>query len=163
MSKKLICHPKHQGNRINRINCLSKDDVLKLSNLHSNIISDVNEDKPDELLQSLKLLHSCKHEICLIKKLVTNHDDQTEMLANFAPFAPESWKNKPKTWLNSNDIRNVLNQYEEVDPEFCFIGPSPIDWEYQKTDKCVCQKLCDFDLNEYETLGKKKSVHCFQL
>ena len=33
------------------------------------------------------------------------------------------------TWLNSIDIRDVMSQFEDVYPEFIFLGPVPIDFD----------------------------------
>jgi hypothetical protein len=43
------------------------------------------------------------------------------------PAMPEEWKKDPDMWLDSNNIRDVMKQYEEHDSRFKFLGPYPID------------------------------------
>jgi hypothetical protein len=44
------------------------------------------------------------------------------------PPAPKSWESDPDEWLDSNNIADVLNQFEEKYPSFEFMGPFPIDF-----------------------------------
>ncbi len=44
------------------------------------------------------------------------------------PAMPPGWREDPDMWLDSNNIADVLNQYEEAYPEFEFMGPYPIDF-----------------------------------
>lgn len=44
------------------------------------------------------------------------------------PAMPAGWREDPDMWLDSNNIANVLNQYEDAYPEFEFMGPFPIDF-----------------------------------
>jgi len=53
-------------------------------------------------------------------------------------------------WLDSNNIANVLDQYEETYPSFEFMGPFPIDFAapdpYQKGGegpKCLMTEICE--------------------
>jgi hypothetical protein len=63
------------------------------------------------------------------------------------PAMPQSWKSDPDKWLDSNDIANVLNQYEEAYPEFEFMGPFPIDFAaptpYEGSEKCLMNEVCE--------------------
>jgi ABC-type Zn uptake system ZnuABC Zn-binding protein ZnuA len=36
---------------------------------------------------------------------------------------PESWKNDPDMWLDSQNIEDVMKQYEEAFQDFEFHGP----------------------------------------
>lgn len=66
------------------------------------------------------------------------------------PPAPHSWINDPDKWLDSNDITNVMTQYEEAFENFEFMGPFPIDFAapnpYQKggTPQCLMNEICEF-------------------
>jgi hypothetical protein len=44
------------------------------------------------------------------------------------PAMPAGWKEDPDMWLDSNNIADVMNQYEEAYPHFEFMGPFPIDF-----------------------------------
>ena len=83
----------------------------------------------------------------LTNKLLTN---------TFAPKSPDSWKTNPNEWLSSEDIIKVMRQYEHTYPEFKFIGPSPIDFDYKKGfGQCVWNELCNLDIKD---LIKKKTT-----
>lgn len=45
----------------------------------------------------------------------------------FRPEFPEGWNNDIHTWLNTDDISNVMKQYEKKFTDFSFIGPVPAD------------------------------------
>ena len=79
------------------------------------------------------------------------------------PAMPEEWKNDPDTWLDSNNIADVLNQYEEAYPKFEFMGPFPIDFAapdpYNKmVQKCLMTEICELRIakalqNGTESIG----------
>jgi hypothetical protein len=75
------------------------------------------------------------------------------------PAYPEAWKTNPKEWLDSNDIRNVMRQYEEARSDFIFLGPFPIDFAspdpYGDKQKCLIEEMCDLNLDREEIRGKK--------
>ena len=85
-----------------------------------------------------------------------------DLLAKYylRPAYPEQWKTSPKEWLDSNDIRYVMQQYEEAQPDFVFLGPFPIDfaspdpYEKDKT-KCLIEEMCKLNLDREELEGKK--------
>lgn len=77
------------------------------------------------------------------------------------PAQPSSWKEDPDNWLDSNNIRDVMNQYEEAMPDFAFLGPFPIDFAakdpYVKgggPPKCLIDEMCSLDLDGKELRGK---------
>ena len=43
----------------------------------------------------------------------------------------------PNEWLNSLDIEYVMKQYENDYKNFEFLGPSPIDFDLIKNNKCI--------------------------
>ena len=44
------------------------------------------------------------------------------------PAQPSSWTADPDMWLDSNNIRDVMEQYEAGRTDFTFLGPYPIDF-----------------------------------
>jgi len=77
---------------------------------------------------------------------------------------PRSWKRNINEWLSSNDIINVLRQYEDRYPAFRFLGPSPTDYDFMETPtRCVWQSLCKFKLGRYIKAGKTKVGVVFNL
>ena len=75
----------------------------------------------------------------------------------FAPEAPKSWIRDPDEWLSSEEIENVMKQYEEKFPAFEFLGPSPSDYSAPKVaGVCVWEELCNFSLKKYVDGGTHK-------
>ncbi len=115
-----------------------------------------------EIKQKLNPL-SCKDDYCLIdnqivKEAVENLEDK------FRPQRNEKWdKENPKQWLNTNEIDNVLKQYEQKYKDFEFIGPTPLDFdaiinEQDSADQqqCVLNDLCKFNIETFLQKGKTK-------
>jgi hypothetical protein len=64
------------------------------------------------------------------------------------PKQPDEWKADPDKWLDSNNIEEVMKQYEEAFPDFEFMGPYPIDFAapdpYVKDrEKCLIDEVCE--------------------
>jgi hypothetical protein len=77
---------------------------------------------------------------------------------------PKSWKKNINEWLSSDEIEQVLKQYETMYPEFKFIGPSPTDYFVKEYgDSCVWEELCKFNLQNYINKGKTKIGVVFNL
>jgi len=70
---------------------------------------------------------------------------------SFRPQMPYSWKKKPKTWLRTPDIYNVMSQYEKVFPDFLFFGPVPADCP----DGIACE-LSNISLDKFSKKGIKR-------
>lgn len=74
------------------------------------------------------------------------------------PEMPSSWKDDPDMWLDTNNIRDVMIQYEEVYPNFKFLGPYPIDFAardpYDSNEKCLISEMCELDLDGKDLKGK---------
>lgn len=75
------------------------------------------------------------------------------------PAMPTGWKEDPDMWLNSDDIINVMKQYEVSNPEFKFLGPYPIDFASEDTTNkghCMIGEMCSLDLDGIDLKGKTK-------
>ena len=88
----------------------------------------------------------CNNEKCWLRQKFIENNNK-ELLKYFSPDAPSIWSDNPYTWLNSNDLKNIMVQYEEAYKNFEFIGPSPIDFDKIIMDnECVWDELCNFSL-----------------
>ena len=100
-------------------------------------------------------------EECLIEKSYLSHREKKQLLEHFfRPKMPTGWKNDPDMWLTSDDIVNVMRQYESAYPYFKFLGVVPIDFSapdpYTKTEKrCMNQQFCHVDLSQEKARGKR--------
>ena len=77
------------------------------------------------------------------------------------PKQPDSWKNDPDLWLDSNNIADVMKQYEEIYPDFEFLGPFPIDFAapdpaVNSKDKCLIGEICNLDIKKSLDSGKTR-------
>jgi len=80
----------------------------------------------------------------------------------FRPEMPAGWKSDPDMWLNSDDIRKVMEQYEEAFPHFKFLGPFPIDFAapdpYEsRGKKCMNTEMCELNMRN-ELLHNKTMI-----
>ena len=103
---------------------------------------------------------SPKQEYSFVKALPLDESRKNELLRTYVRYKqPDDWKSDPDKWLNSLDIENVMNQYEEAYPEFEFMGPFPIDFSapdpYAKNGKCLIQEICELRVDEAIKQGTK--------
>jgi hypothetical protein len=107
----------------------------------------------------------CNNEVCWIKQdFIKDSSLSRELIKNFKPMMPKKWENKPTEWLNTLDIRDVMNQYEVKFPEFEFIGPVPMDFDAKVGfGQCVIDELCKISLKSLLDKGKKQIGVVFNL
>jgi len=171
---KLNCSPisklksKHVSGTSEDFTCLSNDAIYQLKELW-------NQRHPDDLITSdnkkniwiflkEKMKHSCNKESCWLKQKFVDGKLDKELDYSFSPESPDDWKKNPNEWLSSNDIIDVMRQYEEAYKCFEFLGPSPIDYDVRKMyGECVWQELCQFNLEEQIKKGKTKVGIIFNL
>ena len=107
---------------------------------------------------------SVDDERCIIQKSLLSHKEKQELLdAFFRPAMPSEWKKDPDMWLNSDDIKNVMKQYEKAYPEFKFLGVVPIDFsapdpyihDSSHEKKCMNDIFCKVDLKAEKAAGRR--------
>ena len=109
--------------------------------------------------------YKCNDELCWLKQeFIKDSYLQKELLKNFKPFMPKTWNENPQEWLNTIDIRDVMNQYEIKYPDFEFIGPVPMDFDTKVGfGECVVDELCKINVDELMKKGKTKIGVIFNL
>ena len=167
--KKLQCAPKvkdkkngNDDDELQEYSCYTKDALIKMKNLWNarhpdSVITDtIAKDIWNSLKDKMK--NACYNESCWLKqKFMENNLNDELSTYTFAPKSPSKWKENHNTWLNSNDIEKVMQQYEHTYPCFRFIGPTPIDFDtHIHENKCVWDDLCKFDLLSYIKEGINK-------
>jgi hypothetical protein len=104
------------------------------------------------------------NEYILVKQAPIDLSEKKELLKLFRPSMPAAWKKNPREWLDSFNIEDVLNQYEEAHPEFEFIGPVPIDFAKDLGyGTCVVDELCKLNLANAYAKGTRKIGIVFNL
>jgi hypothetical protein len=102
------------------------------------------------------------HQRSFLQALPISEDEKKDLAGKWLrPAQPETWKGDPDMWLDSLNIKAVMDQYEEAFPEFKFMGPFPIDFAakdpYSKEeDKCIIGEMCGLNLKEELNKGKTK-------
>lgn len=135
------------------------DDLIKIPKIK-------NESNKKKLWKEidLKLNGQCKSEWCWVEQEFVKRLGNQDLKNNFRPKMPRSWKKDPHKWLTSIDIQAVMLQYEEKYPEFEFIGPVPIDFDFRKNmGECIVNELCNISIAELLNKQKTKIGVIFNL
>ena len=151
------CHPKLKTNQ-----CLAPHD-LELIGKGLGVPDTVLKKQTKEGLRKMLTRKThCKSERCLVEKAHLDPQKKDAIIKQrFRPTMPDSWLNDPDEWLDSNNISDVMNQYEESNPEFVFLGTNPIDFAapdpYTKQPgKCIEDRICKLNLATLTQQGKTK-------
>jgi hypothetical protein len=112
---------------------------------------------------AIKLNVNSEDEASFINALPINAAEKLRLKKNYLrPTQPDSWKGDPDMWLDSNNIRDVMSQYEEDRKDFKFLGPYPIDfaapdpYKEDENDKCLIGEMCSLDIQGLRSKGKDK-------
>jgi hypothetical protein len=101
------------------------------------------------------------HEYSFVEALPLPEQEKNRLLGTMlAPKKPDAWKSHPDKWLDSQNIEDVMKQYEEAYPDFEFMGPYPIDFAapdpYKKDGNCLISEICNLRVQASLAAGKKK-------
>jgi hypothetical protein len=108
-------------------------------------------------------------ERTFLNALPLSHHEKSELGKKYLrPPAPKAWTEDPDMWLDTNNIADVMNQYEEARTkngvkEFEFMGPFPIDFAapdpYKKgaagEKKCLMNEICEIRVQQALENGTK--------
>jgi len=150
-----VCHPRLRGKNDN---CLSDPLLQELGQAYkAPALHGIS------LRKWLTRRTRCKTERCMVEKAPIDRLRKKEILKkNFRPAMPDQWKGDPDMWLDSNNIIDVLKQYEETYPHFKFYGANPIDFSapdpYDKEaaaqHKCLNNEICNINFKDLLLKGK---------
>ena len=149
-------------NKHKKYTCYDNNTILKIKDLW-------NKRHPNDTIKSTsqkyiwkslkhKMNSLCDNEVCWLKKTFKDNNVIEDITSNtFTPIAPETWKRNKNTWLSNYDISSVMKQYEKKYRDFCFIGPTPMDFDTIKHENvCVWDDLCKFNIKEMIDKQKNK-------
>jgi hypothetical protein len=152
--------------------CFTIDALRKIASkwnaTHPNMAIEYNDSTSGKTLwHSIRNAMSakCTNEVCWLKQdFIKETPIANELLKNFKPFMPKKWEENPREWLNTIDIRDVMNQYEVKHQDFEFIGPVPMDFDSKVGfGQCVVNELCNISLKSLLDKGKNKLGIVFNL
>ena len=117
----------------------------------------IKGNRPDLIHKQLKKYQElCKNELCWLKMVEDASMKRKILDQDFAAFHPKNWRMNENEWLSNFDITRVLKQYKEAHSDFDFIEPSPIDFDTKINNKCVTEKMCRFQVQDYVKRGITK-------
>lgn len=115
-----------------------------------------------ELRKRMTKRMECSTEFCAIKELGAPDTATTY----FRPERPVEWAKNPTEWHDTITISRVMEQYEDANPHFEFIGPVPIDFDTRLPDswgRCVVDELCNLNLATLKHRGDHQIGIIFNL
>ena len=156
-TKKGKCSPKYTKKKNNKT-CYDKKALIEIIDAYNqlNVLDKIEtntKDTIDKLWDKLdkKLELKCNDEACWSK--VTNKNNLVK--THFRPYKKLSWEYNPRRWLDTNDINNVLSQYENKYTSFKYLGCIPMHFDTKLNNECVDKTHCSFNLKN-ELNGNKK-------
>ena len=144
-----ICAP----SKIKRtFSCYSKKDLYRLKHRYNRTRRmKIRHTRPQQIWEEMMGRLQCQKESCIASSLkLSTH--------SFAPKHPIEWDTNPTAWLSSEDITNVLTQYERAYPEFKYMGPSPADFYFRENGTCVWEELCRFNVHDLSRTKTKVGI-----
>jgi len=146
-----------------RDTCLPKAMISRLVNewnmRHPEKKVPSSQDKQEQWTNLRRQMVTCDTEFCAVKKLV-KPKEKKEFQKFFRPEVPTEWKGDPDAWLSTDDIEDVMEQYEDAFPSFEFIGPVPLDFNAKSPvpswGDCIVDEMCKLDLHKMKAKGTEK-------
>ena len=126
-----------------------KDDKIRysLSDSKFNLWTKMNE----------KLKSKCSNDYCWANQAFLADKKSGLKKDYFRPKMPTKWYEKSREWLNTDDIDNVMKQYEKQYDNFYFVGAVPMDFDKKLSfGSCVINELCTINIKRLLSSGKTK-------
>ena len=102
---------------------------IRFNKKHPNNVIDLNKNKK-ELVQNLekgfKKKHDCDDQLCWLEQNFIKNLNGDDIIKNtFRPRGPS----RKFDWLSTSNINDVIEQYENINEDFVFLGAVPYDFE----------------------------------
>jgi hypothetical protein len=140
----------HAYNKMNnnKIKLSCKSDIIHPNRYKKYLLKNINE----------RFQNVCKDQLCWTKQdFIKKMDEKLRDQLQKYTIRPEG-PNGQFEWLNTVNIDEVMEQYENVKKDFVFLGAVPMDFQEIKLDG-----LYNIDLNEQLNKGKTKFGIIFNL
>lgn len=148
-----VCHPR-----------LGRSDNCLPENVLSELASSLGiQERGPQLRNMMTRKTHCKTERCWLEKAPIDLQKKKQIIKKyFRPTMPDEWIKDPDEWLDSNNINDVMKQYEETYPHFKYYGTNPIDFsapnpynnEAARQNKCLNDEICKLKLADLMSQGK---------
>jgi len=151
IKKNAMCSPSSKSRSNNT--CFSRDALIRIADYWngSHSIKIKIPKNTNNLWKNInkKFDKYCDDETCWIEQDFFDTKTKRKLKNNFKPQMPTTWEKKPREWLTTIDIRNVMRQYDDKYDNFMFIGPVPIDFDHKyDMGTCIVNELCNINVNE---------------
>jgi hypothetical protein len=146
------CSPKTKIDKVQTCYTLSQlKNIAKNYNKSHNDKINLNSNKQilwNELMK--KNFDTCSNnEYCWLKQNYMKINSNISNYKNqFRPEKPDDWNKQPNKWLNTYNILNVMNQYQDKYNNFKFIGVFPIDFRTKIGNQCVSPEMCAINIKD---------------
>ena len=144
-TSKAACSPKNVSHYDRDKTCYNTETLRKLAD-KLGVKGGSKKSKKELWTMVSKVIPDCDTEWCWMNTVKALRDDP-EFRNTFKPGIPKG----KHQWLSTDDIENVITQYEQVISGFKFLGAYPIDFA-----KVYPETFARFDPFEYQREGIKK-------
>ena len=104
-----------------------------------------------------KLKSKCSNDYCWTKQAFLSSKKTELNKKYFRPKMPNKWYEKSREWLNTDDIDNVMKQYEKKYDNFYFVGAVPMDFDKKLSfGSCVINELCNINIKRLLSNSENK-------
>ncbi len=164
------CHPRVVGRKKDQ-GCLPVSVYSRIAGMDGGRVSSGRRQSRKVRARAAEIT-KCDTDRCILEKSGLGREEIQKLEKEFLrPKMPDEWKNDPDKWLDTTNIENVLKQYEEVRPDFKFVGAIPIDFSApdpyasgaEKGKKCLYDETCKMNLDTLKRGGKKYIGFVFNL
>lgn len=107
-----------------------------------------------------KICKDMSNDRCMLESSsLTGVEKEALAKTYLRPKRPSEWASDPDQWLDSNNIADVMKQYEEAYKDFKFLGVLSIDFAapdpYNKSngEKCLVNSICEMKLSDLKKSG----------
>lgn len=162
------CSP---ANKDNNFSCFNKKQLIKILNhaekYYNKKLNFSEKNTLEQLWNKLNDLfkEQCNTEWCWLKTdVIRLLNDKSINKETFRPRMPKKWYTHPREWLTTLDIEYVMKQYQDKHNDFIFIGPVPIDFDFELSPgQCVINELCKINIKQLNNKGINKLGVVFNL
>jgi hypothetical protein len=175
-TKKTKKHLQHCSPHINStgVSCFDKEALHKITKLWNKSHTDKitigrksNKTLWKEINNKMSMTYKCEDgaEWCWLEQPFIKNTSIGDELDDFLkPLMPKKWEYNPREWLNTLDIEEVLNRYQQKHDDFFFAGAVPIDFDKKFSNgQCVSNELCNIDLSKLWKDKKRRIGAVFNL
>jgi len=151
-----VCHPRLHGKNDQCLSSERLDQIAEAYGAPKGI-------QPSEQRAFITRKARCKTERCWIEKAPIDQGKKKYLLRRyFRPAMPDEWEKDPDQWLDSNNIADVMKQYEDTYPHFKFYGTNPIDFaapdpydsRAAAMNQCLNEDICKLNIKDLLKRGK---------